>query len=339
MNVQLIIDAIVRHTTVLIAQVATTSGVRSPLARVANQVFLDLVTELERQGLSKKVVADMFGLALRSYQQKIERLSESSSERGVSLWEAVHGYLKSQEVVSRAQVLQRFARDDEALVKSILRDLVETGLVYERGRGDACSYRIAPDSDLYAASATDEQSRLALAWVQIYRDGPLSAPQLAERLGCSAEQAESIVEALLVAGRILREAGEAEAEARYGAGQCLIPLGDAVGFEAALVDHFRAVTTALCVKLRNGTHRALPPDVVGGSTYSFHVWPGHPFERDALALLARVRGDVGAFWDRVADFNRNNARPGLGVQKVTFYCGQSVLLDAAADEASLGGDK
>jgi hypothetical protein len=42
MNVQLIIDAIVRQTTILIAQVATTSGQRSPLAKVANQVFLDL---------------------------------------------------------------------------------------------------------------------------------------------------------------------------------------------------------------------------------------------------------------------------------------------------------
>ena len=41
------------------------------------------VTELERQGVGKKVAADMFGLALRSYQLKLQRLQESASEGGV----------------------------------------------------------------------------------------------------------------------------------------------------------------------------------------------------------------------------------------------------------------
>ena len=39
MNVQLLIDSIVRQTTVLVAQLATAGGVRAPLASVANQVF------------------------------------------------------------------------------------------------------------------------------------------------------------------------------------------------------------------------------------------------------------------------------------------------------------
>jgi hypothetical protein len=75
MNVTYLIDSIVQQTTVLIAQVATTAGVRAPLAHVANRVFLDLVTEIERQGVARKVVADMFGLALRSYQQKVDATS------------------------------------------------------------------------------------------------------------------------------------------------------------------------------------------------------------------------------------------------------------------------
>lgn len=64
MNVNLLIDAIVRQTTVLIAQVATAAGIRAPLSHMANQVFLDLVRELKEQGLGNKVIADMFGLAL-----------------------------------------------------------------------------------------------------------------------------------------------------------------------------------------------------------------------------------------------------------------------------------
>jgi hypothetical protein len=64
MNVELLIDAIFRQTTVLIAQLATHGGARAPLAHVANQVFLDLASELEAQGVSRKVGADMFGMAL-----------------------------------------------------------------------------------------------------------------------------------------------------------------------------------------------------------------------------------------------------------------------------------
>src|SRR5688500_2738768 len=56
MNSRLLIDAFVRQTMVLIAQVATMAGVRTPLAHVANQVFLDLTQALEQQGLGRKVV-------------------------------------------------------------------------------------------------------------------------------------------------------------------------------------------------------------------------------------------------------------------------------------------
>ena len=42
MHVKLVIDAIVRHTTVLIAQLATSSGMRAPLAHIANHTFLAL---------------------------------------------------------------------------------------------------------------------------------------------------------------------------------------------------------------------------------------------------------------------------------------------------------
>ena len=61
-----LISSIVRQTTVLIARLSTTDGERSPLSQVADQVFVGLVSELERQGVGKKVAADLFGLALRS---------------------------------------------------------------------------------------------------------------------------------------------------------------------------------------------------------------------------------------------------------------------------------
>jgi hypothetical protein len=79
MDAKLLIDAIVRQTTVLIAQLSTSAGIRAPLAHVADQVFLDLASEIEAQGVARKVAADMFGLALRSYQKKVQRLTESAT--------------------------------------------------------------------------------------------------------------------------------------------------------------------------------------------------------------------------------------------------------------------
>lgn len=48
-----LIQAIVRQTTVLIAQLATSKGGGRRLAHLADQVFQNLVTELERQGVSR----------------------------------------------------------------------------------------------------------------------------------------------------------------------------------------------------------------------------------------------------------------------------------------------
>lgn len=66
MNSKLLIDLVIHQTTILIAQLSTAAGLRAPLAHIADQVFLELSREIERQGVSRKVVADMFGLALRS---------------------------------------------------------------------------------------------------------------------------------------------------------------------------------------------------------------------------------------------------------------------------------
>src|SRR6476620_7247600 len=133
MNVNLLIDAIVRQTTVLIAQLATAAGARAPLAHTANLVFTDLVRELKEQGVGNKVIADMFGLALRTYHNKVQRLSESTTFRGRSLWEATLEYIEENGTVLQPEVLTRFARDDEASVRGVLTDLVESGMIFRTG--------------------------------------------------------------------------------------------------------------------------------------------------------------------------------------------------------------
>lgn len=343
MNVKLLIDAIIRQTTVLIAQLATTAGIRAPLAHLANQVFLDLAEELEAQGLGRKVIADMFGLALRSYQLKVRRLSESVTEQNRSLWEAVLAHVQSRDLVTRAEVLFHFRHDDEASIRGILHDLVESGLVFKTGRGHATAYRAATDEELGRTSAVDpERSAASLVWVAVYRHGPVSARELDEALPLGDGALERALERLVDQGRIQRvepgeygqedDAGEAGGEVCYTCTTCVIPLGEPSGWEAAIFDHYQAMVAALCTKLREGDTISLPRDVVGGSTYSFDVWPGHPFEARAMGLLRRLRTQVSELRGEVTAYNATQGRPRRGVRKVVFYLGQTVIVDDAPDD-------
>ena len=118
MNLKLLIDGIVRQTTVLLAQLSTASGVRSPLAHVADQVFLELAREIEAQGVRRQVVADMFGMALRSYQKKMNRLTESVSVRKRTLWEAMLEFVEHEQP-TRARAIERFRHDGEREVAAV----------------------------------------------------------------------------------------------------------------------------------------------------------------------------------------------------------------------------
>ncbi len=178
MNVNLLVDGVVRQTTLLIAQLATAGGLRAPLAHVANQVFVELASELERQGLSNKVTADMFGITLRTYQRRMRRLRESATERGRTLWEAVHDYLQKRSVVTRRELLRRFHRDEEESVRGILRDLVESGLVFRSGTDPDAVYRLATPDELgemqSAIRNSERQNGLdELVWVIVHREGPI----------------------------------------------------------------------------------------------------------------------------------------------------------------------
>ena len=128
-NTRLLIDAIVHQTTVLIAQLSTASGIRAPLAHVADQVFLELSREIEAQGVSRKVAADMFGLAIRTYQKKVQRVTESVNANERTLWQLVLEHLQAHGALSRRELFDRFAREDPIVLGSLLTDLVSSGLV------------------------------------------------------------------------------------------------------------------------------------------------------------------------------------------------------------------
>jgi len=229
LNVKLLIDAIVRQTTVLLAQLSTAAGVRAPLAHVVDQVFLELAREIEAQGVGRKVVADMFGLALRGYQKKMQRLGESHSARERTLWEAMLDYVEREGPSARRRVLERFRHDDEAQVLAVLNDLLQSGLVASDGRGDDAVYRVTTQRDRARLDArVQAEARVALAWLQLYR-APAKLPELARELGCSQAEAEQAVQQLCADGSV-----ERDPDGLFRAPRLLIPVGSGLGWEAAV---------------------------------------------------------------------------------------------------------
>lgn len=303
---------------VLIAQLATARGLRAPLAHVANQVFLDLSAELNRQGVSRKVGADMFGLALRSYLRKIQRLEESSTEQGRSLWQSVLEYLQSRGATTRGEVLQRFRQDDAELVAAVLHDLTESGLVFRTGTGPSTTFRAATHEELQKLSESESEPGIdELLSAFIFREGPLTAEDL-KKFARGAD-VDSALSRLMNAGRI--RCVDQNGERVFSAERLYIEAHAAVGWEAAVFDHFQAMVKTII-------RRLLAPeqggDQVGGSTYSFEVWDGHPHQEEALQHLARFRQATSELRARIRKYNDMHGPPPETL-RVTIYGGQCVV--------------
>lgn len=330
MTLELLIHSIVRQTTILIAQLATSGGTRAPLAQIADQVFLDLVRELERQGVSRRVSADMFGLGLRTYQRKIQRLGESRTDRGRSLWEAVLEHIRAHAIVGRAEILLRFASDDEAQLRGVLHDLCENRLVFSSGTGPGTVYRAASDAELGALRQMRTPQGLdELIWALIYQLGPLSMDDLVEQGGLERAELEAAVSRLSTSGCVERT--EEHGVALYRSSSLVIPLGAPVGWEAAVFDHFKALVNTITTRLGEDRTSASLADRVGGSTYSLEVWDGHPLAEEVYGTLARLRSLLGEQRAKVEQYNAEHGIP-ENYTRVVLYAGQCLIKEGVTND-------
>lgn len=324
-----LIDAVVRQTVVLVAHLATLGGRRAPLAQVANKVFLGLVEELQAQGINQKVTADMFGLALRTYQRKRQRMLESATERGRSLWEAILTQLEgSPGGMTRAALLGHFRYDEEAIVRGILSDLADTGLVSVDGHGHNALYRSTSGAERAQLSADEAiEARAALVWVAIYRASPVNRQYLEQQLSSlSVDDLDSALERLCKDNRVRMERGP-DGVVRYVSDTYLIPYGSREGWAAAVFDHYQAMVGALCAKLQVGARRSARHDQVGGSTFAFDLPEGHPLEDEVLGQLKEMRERVHALRERVDAHNVGLSDASKGQRRVVVYLGQNVIED------------
>jgi hypothetical protein len=329
MDTRHLIDAVVQQTTLLIAQLATRAGIRAPMAHIADQIFLELSREIEHQGVSRSVTADMFGMALRSYQKKVNRLSASMTQRGQTLWQAILDYIGERSSVKRAQVIERFAKDDEGHVIAVLSDLVASGLLFSTGRGQTAAYRAISAEDRKALLDDDGlDGLLHFVWLQIADAGSITRSELHARFEGRVEQVERVLETLVGDGCVQRQLEGAEA--RFSTSRVLIPVDSEAGWETAVLDHYRAVCVAISSKLANRDAPA-KRNLVGGATLAFEVHAEHPHTDEVLALLGRVREQANELWERVSKHNRDKPVAESERTRVVFYFGQNVI-EAGSDE-------
>ena len=320
MNTHLLIDAIVQQTMVLIAQLATTGGARAPLVNVADQVFANLTTELQNQGVTKKVIADMFGMALRTYHRRVQETRESRSEVGRTVWEAVLDYIRESAPVSAGTVLSRFSRDDREVVSGVLNDLANSGLAFRTGRGDRAIYRPAQDRDL--VTTTDDETLDWLVWLTVYRKGPADLAKVVEAARIDEDACVASLQRLLRADRVAQTTdGETTF---YSSDRFETPLGTSHGWEAAVLDHFQALSSTICSKLSTAGQCSDAGDTVGGSTWSLDVWDGHPLQEEVLSTLRNFRDAVESLRGRVDEHNLKHEATGTA-ERVVVYVGQNRL--------------
>lgn len=330
MNIAVLIDSIVRQTSVLVAQLAVAGG-RPSLAHMSNQFFIDVVRELKHQGVGNKVIADMFGMALRTYHDRMRRLEPEARYGGCSLWEAVLAHIEDSGTIAQSDVLLRFRNEDPPTLRGIIKDLVDSGKVLRAGRGASIVLRRADlpclSTDGQVEPVCSEDRRVSnLIWVTVSRLGECSFSKICEQVPSHEAHIHRALEQLVDEGK-LRCISD-ERGTRYSSMDCVIGVGDPFGWEAAVFDHYHAVVQALCARLAQPDAKAGKGG--GGSTYTFVVSDEHPMRAEVVGFLSDARARAEALRRRVAEYNRNHPEVIARPLRVTTYVGQSAL-DAVVD--------
>jgi hypothetical protein len=322
---QLLIDDLVRQTTVLIAQLSTAAGLRAPLSQIADQVFVELSRELEAQGVRQKVVADMFGLALRSYQMKRKRLTENTEESNGTLWQELFADLSHQSA-TRQELERRHPTHNTRHIGATLQDMVKSGLAYSSGQGPDTLYGLTSESDRKQLRQREGARALSnLLWYLAASGSANTRTAMQEQVRASDEAIDAAIESLIAAGHLTRN-GEL-----FRAGRFEVGIGAEQGWETAVCDHFRAVATAIAAKV--ATPVSSSADEVGGGTLSFRVHRDHPFAGEVYALLRETRARANGLWARVSQYN--DAHPSRDEDdRVTFYFGQNVIRNTEEDSST-----
>jgi hypothetical protein len=232
-------------------------------------------------------------------------------------------------------LLKAFEKENPQDLAAVIKDLLSSGVIAATGKGASAYYQV---SSAEAVAAVAEQAELDvithLVWLAIYDHQPIAKDAIVARLPHAPEVTQRAIAALIEDARVRCDDG-----VTLRCTQLQIPVGAEQGWEAAVLDHFRAMANAIGAKLRTIGTRSSHADRVGGSTLTFSVHANHPFEQEVYGLLARVRADANALWNRVSEYNREHGIASEGRIEVTFYFGQHVVADDGAEGAAVSGEE
>jgi hypothetical protein len=167
-----------------------------------------------------------------------------------------------------------------------------------------------------------------MVWTFVYRDGPIQQDDLAHRMSLGPDALDSALESLTAAGR--DTAKQQDEGILYTSAELVIRADANVGWEAAVLDHFQALVRTIVAKLRRQPADAEWQGLIGGSTYTFVVWPGHPHYAEACDELASFRGRRSNLRTRVDAYNAEHGIPKQH-QRIVSYYGQCIVADESEE--------
>lgn len=312
MSLQSLARALIRDTATLLAAVATKNGARMPLGPIADRFFHGLATELHAKQIRRRVAADMFGLVPRAYLRKVRRAEESVTEHGYSLWQAVYEHIaQAAGGVELSALTRRFHRDDEGVLRGVLSDLRESGLVDVKTRGPETHYVASTGAELGALLAERRAPSDELVWAVIYREGPLYRESLQQVVGVSDAELDGILVRLKEAGRIYERP---KRERMLLCSSSTVPdLEAPERWEAQVFEHYHAVVRALSTSLTTPN-----AENNGTATVTFNLGAGHPMAAQAEALFHRFRAEAAELAARI---DAHNASHPARRERVMLYLG------------------
>ena len=311
MSLQSLARALIRDTTTLLAAVATRGGARMPLGPLADRLFHGLACELHAKQIRRRVAADMFGMVPRAYLRKVRRAEESVTDYGYSLWQAAYEYIASTQGVELAELTRRFHRDDEGVLRGVLSDLRESGLV-EVSAQTPTRYVASSGRELGARLARGTGGSDELVWAVIYREGPLYRETLQQVVGLPDVELDAILLRLKEAGRTFERS---KRDRVLLCSATTVPDLDAPEhWEALVFEHYHAVVRTLATSLAT-------PDAenTAAATFTFDLWPGHPMAGDVERLFQSMRAEAAELRGRLDAFNAK--QPPRGRERVMVYLG------------------
>jgi hypothetical protein len=213
----------------------------------------------------------------------------------------VHDFIGANGVVAREQILNRFKKDDELALRSVLHDLTESGVVFQSGSGRSSAYRMATLDELgQMRRSADLAGVEAFVWSIIYREQPIDKQRLSALCGLSETEVDTSIASLIAADRV--QAATEPNLTLYRTRELVLKYEDPAGWEASVLDHFTALVRTVTTKLALD-QKARLADQIGGSTYHFTLWRGHPYESRVLGELKEFRQRMSALRDEIDGYN------------------------------------